>query len=109
MGFVLNPQFAILAISLLPELIAAVAETVEAVQTNLSDAPPEEKKRSALEAACAWYDAADENLKFSPEIDTEVKGELLPGLIEFVYKGMKTTPEEAVNLSELEGPTDGAQ
>ena len=94
MGFVLNPQFVLLAVSLLPELITAVAETVEAVQANLSDAPPEEKKRAALEAACAWYDAADENLKFSEAIDAEVKGQLLPGLIEFVYKGMKHTPAQ---------------
>lgn len=97
MGFVLNPQFAILAISLLPELISAVAETVEAVQTNLSDAPPEEKKRAALEAACAWYDAADENLKFSEAIDSEVKNQLLPSLIEFVYKGMKHTPAKELS------------
>jgi hypothetical protein len=105
----LNPQFVLLAVSVLPELIAAISETVQAVQVSFSNASPEVKKQEALQAACAWYDAADENLKFSDAIDAEVKGHLLPGLIEFVYKGMKHTPEQEVHLSELEGPTDGAQ
>jgi hypothetical protein len=95
----LNPQFILIAVSILPELIGAIAETVQAVQVNFSDAPPEQKKKEALEAAVKWYRAADNQFKFSDDIDRVVETEFLPGLIELIYKGMKHTPEE--DLGEL--------
>jgi len=96
----LNPQFIFLALAILPEIMGAISETVQAVSVNMSEASPDEKAAAAEKAVLEWYDAADENLKFSDSIDKAFKEDFLPGFIKLLYKGMKHTEPEQILMPE---------
>lgn len=61
-----------------------VTEAVQYVQSELSQAPPEVRKREAYEFALASYDLADSIFGFHPQVDEFVKQNLIPAMIDGV-------------------------
>ncbi|PKL79072.1 MAG: hypothetical protein CVV27_02395 [Candidatus Melainabacteria bacterium HGW-Melainabacteria-1] len=59
-----------------------VTEAVQYVQSELSQAPPEVRKKEAYEFALASYDLADAIFGFHPLVDEYVKQNLIPAMID---------------------------
>ena len=89
-----NKDFLGYAAALLPSLIEAVGETVQAVQVHASDKSGEEKRKAAQEAANSLYDTLDKGFNLPESVDNAAKEFLIPGLMQFIYRGMKDTRKE---------------
>ena len=87
----MNPIFLTTLVSLLPSLISAIGQTVEAAAAH--NKPGDEKRKEVIEAACAWYDAADAAFKLPDAVDDIVKNHAIPALVDLVYQGLKQTGE----------------
>ncbi len=90
-----NLAFVGILLSTLPELLSAVAETVQAVEASGSDKPGPEKKKEATEAVVAWYKTTDKIGNFPESVDSVFEEQLAPALVEFVFNGLKFTPPGA--------------
>lgn len=91
----LNLAFVGLAVAVLPEMIGAIAETIEAVQVQFSDMSGEQKAKEVEEAVLKWYQASDKIFQFPPQVDEDV-AKAIPPLVKLIYGGMKFTTEEQV-------------
>lgn len=74
--------------ALMAKLFEMVIQTVQATESHLSGASGETKKKEALEALAATYDMADEFLRLPDDMDSYIKDELLPQLLETVVTFM---------------------
>lgn len=65
-------------------IFKCAVEAVQYVQARLSHAPPEVRKKEALDFALASYDLVDNIFGFHEDVDHYVKTTLLPSIIDGV-------------------------
>lgn len=91
-----NFGFIGIAVSLLPEMLSAIGETIQAVEAQFGPGNGEYKKQQVLEALQADYKLIDTGLNLPDSVDKAV-ADGLPHLVEVMFKGMKDTQQEAAH------------
>lgn len=91
-----NLGFIGIAVSLLPELLSAIGETIQAVEAQFGPGNGEYKKQQVLEALQATYRVADAGLHLPDSVDKAV-ADGLPHLVELMFRGMSDTEQEAAH------------
>lgn len=95
-----NFGFIFVLILLIPEMLKAVAESVEAAQA--SNKPGPEREKEAVEALVAWYEVARKAFPALPvSLDAPFRDSLAPGLIKFMYRGFRDTEREGLDAEVL--------
>lgn len=84
------------ALTLMPEFLATVAQTIEAVEAQFGPGNGAEKKREVVEAVTAAYKLLDKGFSLPDSVDQAVI-ESIPNLVELLFRGMKDGPQEATN------------
>lgn len=79
-------------LALIPGLVTAIKETIEAAQAQFSNQPGHVRRKEAIEAVSAWFDLAlkaNRQYQFTERMITYLKNTTIPDLVEVNYQDLK--------------------